>query len=221
MWTKGFVFRMSQATVACALIAAVPCAANARPVTYRLHNAAYTEGCFELCTCPIWYAPMTGKFRLTPITLSGTYDTYAVTNIEWQVTGLGTPITGHGTLTRFNEFAALNRLELDLAIGSDASQHFDSGMVTAGAQWPAISIPVALHGAPACYDVRMTVAARPLHADINQDGVVNIDDLVAIITHWGECPPEANPCMGDVTPEPDGDRAVNIDDLIKVITEWG
>ena len=220
MWTQGLVFRMSTFVIACAFAAFPAFISEARPVTYRLHNATYTEGCFELCACPLWFAPMTGKFRLTPISITGTYDTYAVTNIHWAVGGVGTSITGHGTLTRFNEFAALNRLELDLAIGSDVLQHFDSGMVVAGAAWPAINIAVAMNGEPACYDIRLGVSAKPMHSDVNQDGAVDIDDLVLVITNWGECPRDVNPCVGDVTPEPDGDHDVNIDDLIKVITEW-
>lgn len=51
------------------------------------------------------------------------------------------------------------------------------------------------------------------------NGVVDIDDLVWVITHWGGCPQPCIPgsCPGDTN----GDCVVNIDDLVKVITAWG
>jgi hypothetical protein len=53
--------------------------------------------------------------------------------------------------------------------------------------------------------------------DANGDGTVNIDDLTAVITHWGTCPAPCSACAGDVT----FNCAVNIDDLVRVITNWG
>ena len=52
------------------------------------------------------------------------------------------------------------------------------------------------------------------------NGVVDIDDLVAVITAWGNCPAPGH-CAADITPVGLGDGAVNIDDLVKVITSWG
>ena len=52
--------------------------------------------------------------------------------------------------------------------------------------------------------------------DATHDGIVNIDDLLAVITQWGPCPPP-NLCAGDVN----GDGVINIDDLLLVITNWG
>ncbi len=57
----------------------------------------------------------------------------------------------------------------------------------------------------------------PVIGDVNGDGTVNVDDLIAVILEWGPCPlPPAN-CPGDV----DGDGAVGVDDLIAVILNWG
>lgn len=53
--------------------------------------------------------------------------------------------------------------------------------------------------------------------DVNGDGAVNIDDLTAVITHWGACPAPCSSCVGDVTLN----CVVNIDDLVQVITNWG
>lgn len=52
-------------------------------------------------------------------------------------------------------------------------------------------------------------------ADPTRDGVVNIDDLVVIITLWGH--PDLLGGLGDLN----HDGLVNIDDLVMVITNWG
>jgi hypothetical protein len=53
--------------------------------------------------------------------------------------------------------------------------------------------------------------------DVNNDGVVDVDDYIAVIVGWGACPISADPCPADV----DHDGDVDNDDLILVITEWG
>jgi hypothetical protein len=53
--------------------------------------------------------------------------------------------------------------------------------------------------------------------DTNGDGMVNIDDLLAVIAAWGPCLPPPTACAGDVN----GDGTVNIDDLLFTIQNWG
>jgi hypothetical protein len=53
--------------------------------------------------------------------------------------------------------------------------------------------------------------------DIDGNGWVNIDDLFAVIFHWGPCPPTPICCVGDV----DQNHVVDIDDLFAVIFAWG
>ncbi len=48
--------------------------------------------------------------------------------------------------------------------------------------------------------------------DINADGIVGVDDVLAIVAAWGSCV-----CVEDIT----GDSVVNIDDLLLVIESWG
>jgi hypothetical protein len=50
-------------------------------------------------------------------------------------------------------------------------------------------------------------------------GVVDVDDLVAVILAWGNCPMPTN-CPADVAP-PLGDGVVDVDDLVQVILSWG
>ena len=49
--------------------------------------------------------------------------------------------------------------------------------------------------------------------DINGDGIVNISDLLAIISDWGVC----DGCTSDLN----GDGDVNVTDLLQVIEHWG
>ncbi len=54
-------------------------------------------------------------------------------------------------------------------------------------------------------------------ADINGDGTVNADDLVAVILAWGTCPPMPAGCPADIN----SSGAVDADDLTLVILGWG
>ena len=53
--------------------------------------------------------------------------------------------------------------------------------------------------------------------DATHDGLVNIDDLLAVINQWGNCPALPATCTADVN----NSRVVNIDDLLEVINHWG
>ena len=52
--------------------------------------------------------------------------------------------------------------------------------------------------------------------DITGDGIVNVDDLLAVINSWGRCAG----CPADIAPA-GGDGVVNVDDLLAVINNWG
>jgi hypothetical protein len=51
-------------------------------------------------------------------------------------------------------------------------------------------------------------------ADANNDGIVNVDDLLEVLSHWGPCDV---PCSGDF----DGSGNVDVSDLLSVIKSWG
>jgi len=51
------------------------------------------------------------------------------------------------------------------------------------------------------------------------DGVVNVNDLLAVINAWGPCP--APPAPGTCLPDITGDGIVNVNDLLAVINAWG
>jgi len=52
------------------------------------------------------------------------------------------------------------------------------------------------------------------------DGLVNVQDLLAVIGAWGACGNPSN-CPADIAPAPLGDDLVNVQDLLAVIGAWG
>lgn len=67
----------------------------------------------------------------------------------------------------------------------------------------------------ASFDLTFTSCFTP--ADINVDGAVNIMDLLGVISGWGTCPVDPQPCAPDISL----DGQVNIIDLLAVISAWG
>ena len=52
--------------------------------------------------------------------------------------------------------------------------------------------------------------------DTDGNGVVDVDDLLAVINNWGAC----TGCDGDIAPK-DGNGVVDVDDLLMVTNGWG
>jgi hypothetical protein len=58
------------------------------------------------------------------------------------------------------------------------------------------------------------------YADIDDSGVVDVDDLIAVILAWG-CIAPPDTCPADVASLPCGNGTVDVDDLVAVILGWG
>ena len=58
----------------------------------------------------------------------------------------------------------------------------------------------------------------PCIADVSgNDGQVDVNDLLLVITSWGACPTPPTPCPADIN----DDSQVDVNDLLAVITSWG
>ncbi|MCI0365053.1 MAG: hypothetical protein L0Y44_03140 [Phycisphaerales bacterium] len=141
-------------------------------VIYRLQDPSlYQKGCFDPCDCPIMVeVPVRGTFGLTLVEEGPPFDTYEVSQVNWTVALDGQPdptgdnerhITGSGKYTIGGEFAALHRLELDLSTDGGPSEHFDSGWVVGGTEFPAIVIAISINGFY-CYDTGIWITAKPV-----------------------------------------------------------
>jgi hypothetical protein len=53
--------------------------------------------------------------------------------------------------------------------------------------------------------------------DVNGDGVVNTEDLLALLAAWGNCPDPPEDCPADFN----GDGVVNTEDLLTLLANWG
>ena len=56
----------------------------------------------------------------------------------------------------------------------------------------------------------------PIPGDINGDGVVDVQDLLALFSAWGPCPGPPDPCPADIN----GDGAVDVQDLLALFANW-
>ena len=81
----------------------------------------------------------------------------------------------------------------------------------------AIVRPISINCLPCGGDKNDYIATlsctSPCAADPNEDGMVDVDDLLMIINSWGPCPD----CAADIN----GSNAVDVDDLLAVINGWG
>lgn len=153
---------------ACAgVLAACAAAADAGPresTVYRLRDSSrFEQGCFPPCLCPILIAsPVRGSFVLRHRDSNPLFEVFDVSRVRWRIP-LGSPprlVTGSGEYAIGGEFALEQRLGLDLAVGGDPAQHFDSGRVLGPAPFPRIDISVSLHGG-FCYDEVFEIDAEP------------------------------------------------------------
>src|SRR6266516_4429341 len=150
-------------------VVAVSTPASAQTGTlYRLNeDSTFQQGCFPPCLCPIMISvPVKGTFVLTPTGFDGLFDTYTVTDVNWLVStgGSNTTVTGCGTYKIGGEFALQQQLSLDLQVGGDKVQHFDSGLVTGPAPFPDIKVTISVNGQQR-FDTVFEVSASPVPLD--------------------------------------------------------
>lgn len=128
------------------------------------------EGCFDPCACPILMrGPLLGRFRLTFSHFDGLFDHYIVEDVKWRVKDFSRSftITGSGTYRIGGEFARMHQLVLDLQVGDDPVQRFDSGLVQPTTEFPSIDARISLHG-EWCFDTVFDLHARRVRS-------INID----------------------------------------------
>jgi len=150
-----------------AVVTVLPARAQSSDLTrfpyYLTPKSTFQRGCFDPCDCLLEQPrPILGVFLLHPAGSDPLYTNYDVTDVQWVVLGSSAPIriTGSGTYRIGGEFALQHQLSLDLQVGGDPVEHFDSGLVLGGAEFPEIHLPISIHGV-FCYDVVIQVHARP------------------------------------------------------------
>jgi len=133
-------------------------------------ESSFTRGCFDPCMCPLMTTqPLVGLFGLVEIPgeEAAPFREFAVTFVQWRVKlgGEEVPIAGGGRYRVGGEFALTQQLELDLRIGSAPEQHFDSGLVVGGAEFPKLDVQISVNGG-FCFDTVIDVVATPLISNL-------------------------------------------------------
>jgi hypothetical protein len=133
--------------------------------TYALATppSALEVGCQGPCACPIVSTPTFGSFELI---YTGSDPLYAHYDVQRFIASFNNgpgavAIVGAGQYRIGGEFALVQQLTLDLAIQGQPLQHFDSGLVPVGAQFPRLSVSCAVHGFD-CFDSVLVVDAKPV-----------------------------------------------------------
>jgi len=195
------------------LVPALAEADDAAATRYRLKkDTSYEDGCFSPCMCPIRiFEPIEGSFVLVPTGSDWLFRYFDVRHVDWRA-GRGSAalhIRGSGTYRVGGEFAAQHQMTLDLQIGDGPIEHFDSGVVLGGGNFPRIDVVVSLHGM-FCYDKVFNLHARPA-PDIAVDrdvlswlpvlGADGFDvvagDLRALRSSGGDFTTTSLQCVGD------------------------
>lgn len=140
-------------------------AASPAPTIYRLNKTStYRHGCFAPCMCPVMESGSErGTFTLSFVGYDGLFSVYRIRDVSWIVTAPSGEIqvTGSGTYRVGGEFAIQQRLEMDLQVGTNPVDHYDSGLIAGGGDFPRINLTISIHG-QYCFDTVFGVDASPV-----------------------------------------------------------
>jgi len=86
--------------------------------------------------------------------------------VNWVVSinGKDTLVSGSGAYKVGGEFALQQELTLDLKVGDNAAQHFDSGLVGSSVPFPAIDVTISINNMT-CFDTVFHVVTTPVPPD--------------------------------------------------------
>jgi len=156
-------------------------------------KAHYQEGCFPPCMCPIMIEqPIIGTFKLVYAGSNNGIETYAVGDVHWTVPSFDPPlrIIGAGTY-RIGSPDLIpvlqQRMELDLQVGANGVEHFDSGWVEIG-DMSRLNVTVSINGM-FCFDRVVAINAVRV-----PDGAITPYVLAPGATHEHGCCPRLTPC---------------------------
>lgn len=137
---------------------------------YQLNaGSTFQTGCFPPCLCPLSEKrELFGTFDLISAGSDLWFKRFKVANVNWGVpegvvTPAFVPISGSGAYQIGGDFALAHQLQLDVRVGDETVQHFDSGLFPGGAEFPDIKISVSMNNM-VCFDTVMEVAASPVGA---------------------------------------------------------
>jgi len=175
-----------------AVASADPLGAGGGAIYVLSPKAEYQEGCFPPCMCPLMIEQaIGGTFKLVYAGPSNGIETYAVQDVNWNVPYFDPPlrIIGAGKYSIGSPGilpVMQQRMELDLQVGANPIEHFDSGWVTVG-DMSRINVTVSIHGM-FCFDRVIAINAD------RADGQVTPYTLAPGATYEYGCCSPLSPC---------------------------
>jgi len=108
------------------------------------------------------------------------------------------------------------------ASSGNITLHYDTNAATPGDHEHALAVMVSDENIPGAttrfvfltLDVHVQSEAIP--GDVDGDGDVDFSDLLALLSAWGTCPPDPQPCPADF----DNSGAVDFGDLLILLAGW-
>jgi len=113
-------------------------------------------------------------------------------------------------------------VQIDIAFPQ--TQNSTTATMANPGSYSATATPIANCSGSATFGPFGVIFTPPCLADVSHNHVVDVDDLLAVISGWGPCAAPCPPhCAADIAPiaPASGNCAVDVDDLLVVITHWG
>ncbi|MCH2136044.1 MAG: hypothetical protein MK101_05615 [Phycisphaerales bacterium] len=113
------------------------------------------------------------------------------------------------------QFDLLTYLDTDGHLHVDI-ENVEMGTAEYDLGWPFGTVTVTMEEIYLAANISITASNDLCIGDTNDDGAVDTDDILAVISGWGECP-AVDPCPADTNL----DWYVNVSDLLWVIAQFG
>lgn len=159
------------------------------------------------------------------LTINGSYTQTSDGALHIELGGGSARSNGHDQLVISGNASLDGALQLSLINTCKLAVGQEFVVLTSNAltgKFSAVEGPAGLHVIYDNQSVTVKVVEEICPADVSCDGLVNVDDLLAVIGTWGACAdvPCSSTCVTDIAP-PGGDCVVDVNDLLMVIANWG
>jgi hypothetical protein len=83
--------------------------------------------------------------------------------------------------------------------------------------WPFGNVIVQIEEGSINANLEIYQVENPCYEDVNENGTVDVSDLLAVIDNWGTC----DECIGEIPGDVNYDTVVNVTDLLMIVGSWG
>lgn len=177
--------------IGAALCCSIPVVAAAEPEPWNraglwrlTADAAFEEGCFEPCTCPVHYSDdLRGSFVLTLIGIGDVTDFYSINQLVLTLPQLQRVYAGEGQF-RFSIWTHQESISAEIGnvLTGAPPQHFE-GSATVPADPDTMDITITRNNR-VCHDTVFRIAAARCRTDWDRSGAITPADVAAFVSDW-------------------------------------